>query len=175
MNIIKCEKQHLDMVSDFYADVVEYLSSHINYPKWTSEYPCRKSVKCAIGKNEQYACIDDGAVVGAFILNDNPQGSYELGEWGQDLKNGEYLVIHTLAAAPDKSRRGIGGFMVDFCINKAKNDGFKAIRLDVVPDNIPAIQLYNRKGFTFAGEKDLQRGIDDIPVFGLYELNFKKS
>lgn len=31
---------------------------------------------------------------------------------------------------------------------------------------------YEKHGFTFAGEKDLERGIADIPTFSLYELNF---
>ena len=62
--------------------------------------------------------------------------------------------------------------MVDKGIDIAESKGYKAIRLDVVPDNIPAINLYKNKGFTFAGVKDLSRNIEDIPLFGLYELNF---
>ena len=62
--------------------------------------------------------------------------------------------------------------MVKYCIDYAREHGFKAIRLDVVPENIPARRLYERLGFTFAGEKDLKRDIEDIPTFALYELNF---
>ena len=63
----------------------------------------------------------------------------------------------------------IGRFMVDYCTSKAQADGYKAVRLDVVPDNIPARKLYEKAGFRFAGEKDLQRGIEEIPTFALYE------
>lgn len=41
------------------------------------------------------------------------------------------------------------------------------------PSNTPARRLYEKIGFTFAGEKDLLRGIEDIPEFALYELNFE--
>ena len=62
--------------------------------------------------------------------------------------------------------------MVQFCIDKARNGGYKAVRLDIVPENIPARKLYEKSGFKFAGEKDLDRGFEDIPTFQLFELNF---
>ena len=62
--------------------------------------------------------------------------------------------------------------MVEFCIEKAKNEGYKAVRLDIVPENIPAKRLYEKAGFKYAGEKDLNRGFEDIPTFQLFELNF---
>lgn len=41
----------------------------------------------------------------------------------------------------------------------------------VVPGNVPAIRLYEKMGFTYAGTADLLRGIEDIPLFDLYEMN----
>ncbi len=110
--------------------------------------------------------------MGAFVLNDNPQGNYDCGDWENNLKNGEYLVIHTLATNPNLHNQGIGKFMVNYCIDYAKAYGYKAIRLDVVPENVPARRLYESLYFKFAGEKDLHRGIKEIPVFALYEMNF---
>ena len=66
---------------------------------------------------------------------------------------------------------GIGSRMVQYCIDYAKASGYKAVRVDVVPSNIPACKLYEKHGFTFAGEKDLERFVY-IPTFVLYELNF---
>lgn len=172
MKLIKCENEHLDLVSDMYARVVKHLEETVNYPKWSKNYPCMESVKEAIKKGEQYACVENNEVLGAVVLNDNPNGNYEAGDWSKDLKRGEYLVIHTLAVDALAEHKGIGGYIVDCCIEIAMHEGYKAIRIDVVPDNIPAIHLYQRKGFTFAGTKDLLRNIDGIPLFALYELNF---
>lgn len=116
-------------------------------------------------------CLEEGQLVGAVVLNENPDGRYEAGEWTRDLAPGEYLIIHTLAVSTQCSRTGIGGKIVDLCIEYAKAQHYKAIRLDAVPGNLPAIHLYQKKGFTFAGTKDLERNIPDIPVFNLYELN----
>ena len=172
MEIIKCSMNNLDAVSDFYGIVVDNLEKTTNYPKWSKKYPCRESVKTAIESGTQYACIENGNVIGAFILNDNPGGNYSVGEWKKELNEGEYSIIHTLAVDFRKEHKGIGKFMVDYCIEKSRKDGYKAVRLDVVPDNFSAIRLYEGRGFTFAGTKDLERGIEDIPLFNLYELNF---
>ena len=88
------------------------------------------------------------------------------------IKSGEYMVIHTLATRIDSYGKGVATQMVKFCIDKAKARGYKAIRLDVVPDNYPAIKLYQKCGFVFAGEKDLQRGFEHIPTFCLYGIDF---
>ena len=39
------------------------------------------------------------------------------------------------------------------------------------PTNIPAQSLFEKNGFTYAGDADLELGIGDIDAFRLYELN----
>ncbi len=173
MSIVKCDMSHLEMLVEFYDKVTANLEATVNYPKWTRGiYPGRESIQRAIENDIQYICIAGGKAAGAFILNQDPQGDYNAGEWKQQLQDGEYMVIHTLAVSPDCARQGIGRFMIGFALEQAKTKGYKAIRLDVVPDNFPARKLYEKAGFTFAGEKDLHRGIPEIPLFALYELNF---
>lgn len=172
MEVIKCSMEQLNELADFYGRVVDGLEAAVNYPKWTKAYPGRESTAAAIKRGEQYACYENGRVIGAVILNESPGGDYTVGDWKRELKEGEYLIIHTLAVAPELGKRGIGGFIVDECIRLARENGYKAVRIDVVPDNYPAIGLYERKGFSYAGTKDLKREIEYIPVFSLYELNF---
>ena len=113
-----------------------------------------------------------GRIVGAFVLNEDAQGAYKKGDWKVHLKDGEYLVIHTLAVLPKEYGKGVASCMTNYCIGKARSKGYKALRLDVVPDNVPAKRLYEKNGFSFAGDKDLERGFENIPLFSLYELNF---
>lgn len=172
MNIFLCSMDDLPRVADFYDNITSYLAEHINYPKWRpNDYPGYDSTKQAIKEGNQYACEDNGEIVGAFIINEDPQGDYSAGEWSKALTDGEYLIIHTLAAAADKHRCGIGRAMVEYCIDYAARKGYRAIRLDVVPENTPARKLYERMNFKYAGTKDLARGIAGIPEFSLYELN----
>lgn len=172
MELVKCDDCHLEMLAELYGQVVARLTAGVNYPKWSRDYPCRESIRDCIEKGEQFLCLEEGKPVGAVVLNENPGGRYEAGEWTRNLALGEYLVIHTLAVSTRFSGMGLGGKIVDSCIGYARQHHYKAVRLDVVPENIPAAHLYRKKGFRFAGTKDLERNIPDIPVFDLYELNF---
>lgn len=173
MIIKRCDLSHLNILTDFYTNVVNYLVKTINYPRWTpGVYPCEKSIEDAIEKGFQYAAFDeDGEVLGAFVFNNDPAGNYDVGDWKKPLKSGQYMVIHTLATRIGSYGKGVATKMVEFCIQETKNKGYKSIRLDVVPDNYPAIKLYEKCGFVFAGEKDLQRGFEHIPTFCLYGLD----
>ncbi len=174
MIIKKCDLSHLNILTKFYTEVVDYLVKTVNYPRWMpGVYPCKDSIEDAIKSGFQYGAFDlQGNLLGAFVFNDDPAGNYDVGDWKKELKSGEYMVIHTLATRIGGYGKGVATQMVKFCINEAKNRGYEAIRLDVVPDNYPAIKLYEKCGFVFAGEKDLQRGFEHIPTFCLYGMDF---
>ena len=82
------------------------------------------------------------------------------------------MVCHALATDPSVHRKGVGRQIVEYCIDYAKKHGYKAIRLDVVPENLPAKKLYEKCGFSYIGDVDLERGLPEIPLFSMYELNF---
>ncbi len=170
--VVRCAEKDINAVGAFYDIAVKYLTEHVNYPKWRyKEYPSLHTVQSACQSGTQYMCIENGKVVGAFVLNCDPQGAYDRAVWGKDLCDGEYMVIHSFATHPSLSRKGIGEKMLNFCIKQAKKQNMQAIRLDVVPTNLPAKAFYEKYGFRFVGEIDLNRNFEDIPTFCLYELN----
>lgn len=171
MELIKCNKAYLDEVTALYHRTVAHLEKHINYPKWSSAHPSDDGISAAVAAGEQYICVENGKALGAVVLNENPEGDYEAGDWSRDLQPGEFLVVHALAVDPLVARKGVGRFMVEQCIKMARQGGYKALRLDVVPGNDPARRLYEKRGFVYVGTKDLRRNIDEIPVFDLFELN----
>ena len=172
MVIKKCNDSMVQQVGAFYDKIVVWLDSTINYPKWKyKEYPTEASVKLKVSEGSQYICEEDGKIIGAFVLNTDPQGNYAKGKWSQNIPLGEYMILHTLAIDYDIQKKGLGTQVVQFCINKAKADGYKALRVDIVPGNIPAQKLYEKNGFKYVGDEDLDRGFDDIPLFSLFELN----
>ena len=173
IRIEKCTEADVAAVGAFYDRVVRWLDAHVNYPKWVYRvYPSEGSVREATAAGEQYVCLDGDAIAGAFVLNADPRGNYRKGKWQKDLPDGAYMVLHTLAVAPERQGRGLGSQIVRFCAERARSGGFGALRVDIVPDNHPAAKLYRKNGFTYAGDADLERGIAEIPVFSLYELNW---
>ena len=170
MEFTRCDNTYFQETKDMYHRIVQTLRATVNYPKWGVHHPSVEDLTGACENGELYVCMEDGKVCGAVVLNEDPEGYYEAGGWSKTLSRGEFLVIHLLASDPDIRNKGIGGILVDRCVDIARKGGYKAVRLDVVPGNEPAINLYQSKGFTYAGTKDLKRDIKAIPVFGLYEL-----
>lgn len=173
MYVRLCNENDIVEVGKFYDQVVLYLYKTINYPKWEYKiYPSESSVREKVLVNQQYICMDEEQIVGAFVLNDDPQGRYENADWSVELLQGEYMVCHTLATSPYAFGKGVGKKMVEFCVQYAKDNGYKGLRLDVVPDNIPARGLYEKCGFQYVGDADLEREIEEIPLFSMYEMVF---
>ncbi len=172
MEIRKCLGADIAETGRLYDRTVEWLDSHINYPKWEYKvYPSENSARNQARDSGQYICLDGGKIVGAFVLNADPEGSYWKGKWAKELPEGSYLVIHALAVDPERQREGIASEIVRYCIDRARTGGYQAVRLDIVPDNHPARALYEKHGFRYVGDADLDRGIDGIPFFSLFELN----
>ena len=171
--IRRCIEEDIVRTGRFYDSVVRWLDDHINYPRWVyRDYPSEGTVRTKTAANAQYICLDGDTIVGAFALDDVPLGSYQNARWSRRPDEGTYLVIHALAVDPSAHRRGLGTEIIRFCIDKAKAEGYRAIRVDIVPDNAPARSLFEKNGFTYAGDADLGLDIEGIPEFSLYELNF---
>lgn len=174
MEIRKCFEAEIVRTGLFYDDVIRWLNDHVNYPRWIYRvYPSEQSVRMMAEKGTQYICLNGETFIGAFALSAEPQGNYQKGQWNQKLEDGEYMVIHALAINPAMQRQGIGSEIIRFCVDKAKAEGFKALRVDIVPTNIPARSLFEKNGFSYVGDVDLELSIGGIPAFSLYEHNLE--
>ena len=167
-----CTQAEIEQVDEFYDGVVKYLVEHVNYPRWIyRQYPSEAFVRDMVAVQCQYVCRINGQIVATFALNDDPDNEYRYVKFNKELSHGEYLTIHALAVATELQGQGIGKQIVNFCIDYAREHGYKAIRLDVVPTNYPARKLYQQCGFVYVGDVDLKRGYEHIPLFSMYELN----
>ncbi len=175
MTILPCTMEDVDVVAAFYDKVTAYLAEHVNYPHWRhKEYPSLAYVAAMTRSGGQYLLKENDRVVGAFVLNDDPQGAYEVVPWHTRANDNAFAVLHALAIDPSAYGQGLAKQAVDFCIGYARQKGYVALRLDVVPTNTPARCLYEGMGFDYIGDYDLMRGYDDIPLFSMYELDLSR-
>ena len=169
IKIEKCKRGDEVVAGRIYDKVTKRLTETVNYPRWTYKvYPSTEYAAAMIARGCLYMAYSDGEAVAAFVLNDDPSGNYAKVGWGMEIAEGEYLVIHAFAIDTDHQRLGIGRRIVEFCIAIARENGYKAIRLDTVTDNYPAKALYERCGFKCFGDYDLDRN-RGIPSFTMYE------
>ncbi|KAG4093872.1 acyl-CoA N-acyltransferase [Neocallimastix lanati (nom. inval.)] len=161
MSIILCDKSHLKDLVEFYEDEIRYLEQNINYPDWKlGSYPSERSILGAIMANSQYAYIKDGEIIGAVVLNDEPGCKYENANIACKYK--EYMVIHALGTSHKYYKKGIASEIVNYCIEKAKKEGYKGIYCDAAPKNTVSRNLFLKLGFKDLGVFDLDKTIIGI-------------
>ena len=71
-----------------------------------------------------------------------------------DMRDDDYTIanqriyLSRLIVKKEWRGNGIGGILIDFIIEKIKDMGYKEITIGVDKDNLVALHLYKKKGFT---------------------------
>ena len=168
MVIREASKFDIDAVEQGYIELLTYEKKYGSNSNWVlGLYPTRAVAEKSCLERTLYVLLEDDEVCASMILNQFQPEEYKKIEWIYPANSQEVLVIHTLCITPARSRKGFGKEMVNFAIVKAKQMGCKAIRLDTWAENKPAITLYNKLGFKYAGKTNilLQGLIPEEQVF----------
>src|SRR4051794_21743999 len=115
------------------------------------------------------ASRDTSAVVLVALLDDKLVGAVTVatrgGEWAEAAVPGE-AVIRMLAVDPRGRGSGAGTALVRACIEQARADGCRLVRLSTEPTMVAAHRLYERLGFVRAPSYDWS------PVAGVTLLGY---
>ena len=128
-------------------------------------YPSKKEIVKDIRHHELYVLEKDNKIIGAMVLNHEYDECYNKLSWQIFADDDEVLILHRLCIHPQY--RGCGKFLIKQAIEIAKFLNQKAIRLDVLCTNKPAIYLYEKCGFLLQGYQTMDYG--EPVVAGLYE------
>jgi len=95
-----------------------------------------KNVTTSIEQGRAYVvwAMHEGRVVGNCDYNRGGTRDWHVGRIG-------------LMVAKNHRQEGIGRFLMEHVITKARKDGLKIVALDCFADNVPAISLYRKLGF----------------------------
>jgi ribosomal protein S18 acetylase RimI-like enzyme len=63
------------------------------------------------------------------------------------------LYVAAMAVESHHRRKGIGALLMDHAIELAQKQGLRVVALDVRPDNMAAIRLYERHGFVTVSDR----------------------
>ncbi len=132
-------------------------------------YPSDTYLREALASGELFVGIMDEQIISAMILDHHCNADYEKAQWTRLAKPEEVLVIHALGVLPAWSGHGIGKAMVDAALKMAKAVGCKAMRLDVLRGNVPAVKLYTRAGFCLVDTLSMFYEDTGWTEFELYE------
>lgn len=151
----KATTEDLPEILLLYKSVVQnMIDSGIN--QWSDEYPNWEVLSQDIAKGELIIVVNDGKIIGAFVMNEFADEDYYKASWQYpDLK---WCVIHRLCVSPSCHRQGVALLMMEYAENKAREDGFESIHLDTFSGNPKALSLYHKIGFIDVGEAFWTRG-----------------
>ncbi|MFX1401948.1 MAG: GNAT family N-acetyltransferase [Promethearchaeota archaeon] len=89
--------------------------------------------------NKEKAMIKDSSIV--LLENEKIIGFLIL----RSIKND--VQISPFGLLPDYRKKGLGKKLLLYCLEKAKQKGYKYVNLDVALENVPAYKLYSKVGF----------------------------
>lgn len=150
LNIRTADIADYDNVRDFYYDMTDELE-HAEYsPQWKKdEFPTQEYLLGAIKNNELYIGEIDGRIASCMVINHEYSEGYRDVKWSVEASDQELLIIHLLGVRRMYSGQGIARQMIGKVIDFAREKNIKAIRLDVIEENVPAAIVYTRLGFKY--------------------------
>lgn len=148
MIIRKAEARDLDAIESIYNKILlKEEEGEVTIGWKRGIYPRRETAEAALKREDMFVIEDDGAFVGAGIINKEQVDVYAKAKWKYSAEDSEVMVLHTLVIDPDKSGMGYGKRFVDFYENYARENGCKYLRMDTNERNKPARSLYTKLGF----------------------------
>lgn len=159
--------EDLTKIKDMYKDIVKNMYDN-NINIWDEIYPC-EFLKEDIDNKRLYLVEEDNLIIAAFALCDTHEGKEHV-EW--ESSEASAIYIDRLGVNVAYSNKGIGSYALIQASHIAKDKGVSYLRLFVVEENIPAINLYEKNGFKKA--KGIYKEYIDEELI-LYEYGYEMN
>lgn len=170
MILNKATIEDYESIIAFYDDVTDRTPDMEQYARWKKGlHPTHDGIRAYIEKESMYTYKENDAIVGAMAVTMYQGAYYHAIEWIQQVEDTKVAVIHILAVSPDAQGKGVGSEMIREAISLARTNGMKAIRLDALASNTPALKIYKALGFEFRGQQHLYAENTGWTDFYFYE------
>ena len=100
-----------------------------------------------------YLLMDRDIVAGMVAVVMHQEPDYEAVPWAEKLENDQVATLHILAVCPEYRGRALGNTILKLAGELAKQQGRKAMRLDVLESNLPAQRMYEKAGYVYRGKQ----------------------
>lgn len=158
-------------VLEFYNQLIDQMQN-AQYPiRWKKGiYPVLSDISNAVYEGAMYVAEEENSIMGAFIINHMQGEGYDLADWKITAEKEKVAVIHLLATLPAFQGRGLGRKMLEKAVEICRNKKDAVIRLDTLPWNVPGKKLYERFGFSYCTDVELNYPSTGKLSFSMYEF-----
>ncbi|WP_143087358.1 GNAT family N-acetyltransferase [Clostridium frigidicarnis] len=151
-------------------EMIDYLYKSAGETNYLSRYP--EEINISLEAEKKYiskqleseksfdiAAFVDGKLVGNSTV-------FALGDKIKTMHRAEYGI----SILKEYWNKKIGTMLTEYCLESAKEIGYEQIELSVVEDNINAINLYKKNGFTLCGTIENAEKLKDGSYQNLYMM-----
>lgn len=156
MKVIKNNEAYIDDVMKLFNDAIYYFKEN-NIDQWQNGYPNRQSIIDDIKEGNSYILIDHDKILGNmyFRIGIEPDYNYIEGKW---LTSTPYAMIHRIVIDHDSKGKHLANHLLDYVINKCKENNIDSIRIDTHKDNQSMQRFLKKNGFIYCGIIYLEDG-----------------
>lgn len=170
MDFILAQWKHLDIICRITAQAKKQLKN-MGLDQWQKGYPSREIWESDIKQQSAWLAIDGDTVLGVFAYQTDPDPSYSVID-GQWLTNTPYASMHRVCVSDSCKGKGVAGAMFAHGFRLAQAEGFKSMRIDTHPGNIPMQRALLKAGFLPCGNITLVGGCENGDLRVAYEYIF---
>ena len=172
MELFQAGEQDFLRLQEFYKNLIAKTPDMRQFCPWEyGVYPTDALLREHIDNGDLYYMEQGGAILAALVLLPYQEENYAWeNPWGAALEDDQVATVHMLGVNPEMQGQGIAHRSVEAAIQKAREMGKKAVRLDALSCNLPAQKLYHAMGFTEVGTVRWQSSNLGWTDFVLYEL-----
>jgi GNAT superfamily N-acetyltransferase len=128
--------------------------------QWDEIYPDRQVLSTDAREGALFVADDADGLAGILVLNEFQNAEYAAVPW--TFVTPPVCVLHRLFVDPGRRNRGIATVMVSFAEQRARELGYRTMRLDAFTRNPAALRLYHRLGYRDAGAVTLRKGVFSV-------------
>jgi len=126
--------------------------------QWDDVYPDAATLRADLRSGSLYVAAAEGhPIAAAFVIDDRQEPEYAAVPW--TVVAPRVAVVHRLMIHPRCQGRGLGPFLMRFAELRARQLGFRALRLDAFTSNPRSLRLYAGLGYRDAGPVTLRKGL----------------
>lgn len=153
MKIERSNIKNIDTIMQILSDARGRIG-RLGIDQWQYGYPTRDIVIEDVNVHRSFVAIDeeDNSICAVFTMLDDGEPTYDKiydGEWLAEGK--PYVVVHRIAVASDKLRRGVASDVMRQIEARAKEIGYASVRIDTHVGNIPMRGMLEKNGYKHCG------------------------
>lgn len=122
--------------------------------QWPSWYPNEDVILNDITKNQLFVVENENNVLAIIVLSPDMPPEYDNVKWKR--KEGRVNSIHRLAVHPTLKTKTLAQDLLLYAEEIAREDGYSIIRLDTYSPNKRANIFYQKNGYHYCGDINLQ-------------------